>query len=184
MKSILSKVGISFLAVILLGSSGFAQLNLKPRVTNIAGNHEFVFVTKANPKFEKPERAVMSDFKVNDEAFNPYKLDTYTTWRFDNLTVRNHDGSSTRYVAIINNETGFYYSRKSEMKTSEEFEKATKRDETGSFKDFWGAMEFYFEIEVKEWPYIWLRIPNKENKNLVVTQMTWNTRDFKLVLVK
>ncbi|MDD4150456.1 MAG: hypothetical protein PHE33_10550 [Bacteroidales bacterium] len=184
MKSILSKVSITFLAVILLGGSGFAQLNLKPRVLDIAGNHEFVFVTEANPKFEKPERAVMSDFQVNDEAFDPYKLNEYTTWRFENIIVANNDGTTTRYVAIINVETGMYYNSSGYMKSRAEFEKATERNESNSWKDFWKAMEFYFQIEVKEWPYIWLRIPNEENKNRVVTQMSWNTRDFKLVLVK
>jgi len=184
MKSYLLRSSIIIILMILTGGSLLAQLNLQAKVLDISRDHEFVFVTKANSKFEKPERAVMSDFKVNDEAFDPYKLDDYTTWRFDKLEVLNHDGTTTMYVAIINTETGLYYHRNSSMKTREEFEKATERGETGSFKDFWKAMEFYFQPEVTEWPYIWLRIPNKDNKSLVVTQMSWNTRDFKLVLVK
>jgi hypothetical protein len=184
MKIFLLKTSIIILLMMLIGGSVFAQLNLQTKVQDISRDHEFVFVTKANPNFEKPERVVMSDFKVNDDAFDPYKLDDYTSWRFEKLEVLNHDGTTTMYVAIINTETGMYYHRNNAMKTREEFEKATERAETGSFKDFWKAMEFYFQPEVREWPYIWLRIPNKEDKSLVVTQMSWNTRDFKLVLVK
>lgn len=161
-----------------------AQLNLQPKVADITRDQEFVFVTKANPKFEKPERVVNTDFKVGDEAFDPYKLDSYTTWRFTGADVINHDGSITNYIAIINTETGMYYHRSGSMKTKEEFDKATERGEDNSWKDFWKAMEFYFHPELREWPYIWLRIPNNEDKSLVVTQMSWNTRDFKLVLVK
>jgi hypothetical protein len=183
-RNFLMKAGITLFSLVLIAGSLSAQLNLAPKVLDLSRDHEFVFVTKANPKFEKPERAVNSDFKVGDEAFDPYKLDSYTTWRFQSLDVANQDGTITRYYAIINTETGMYYHRNNAMKTKEEFDKATERGETGSFKDFWKAMEFYFEPEVREWPYIWLRIPNKDDKSLVVTQMTWNTRDFKLVLVK
>jgi len=183
-RNFLIKAGITLFSMILMTGNLSAQLNLAPKVLDISRDHEFVFVTKANPKFEKPERVVNTDFKVGDEAFDPYKLGTYTTWRFERLDVANHDGSTSRYVAIINTETGMYYHRNNTMKSKAEFDKATERGENGSFKDFWKAMEFYFEPEVREWPYIWLRIPNKDKKSLVVTQMTWNTRDFKLVLVK
>jgi hypothetical protein len=183
-KNYLLKSGIILFSIILSVGTISAQLNLPPKVLDIARDHEFVFVTKANPQFEKPERVVMSDFKVNEEAFDPNSLETYTTWRFQKLEVLNNDGTITLHVAVTNTETGMYYHRTGDMKTREEFEKATERDETGSLKDFWKAMEFYFQPEVKEWPYIWLRIPNNENKSLVVTQMSWNTREFKLVLVK
>lgn len=181
-RNFLLKAGITLFSLVLITGSLSAQLN-KPRVLDISGDQYFVFVTKANPKFEKPERVVNSDFKVGEEAFDPYKIHEYTTWRFKTLYVANNDGTSTRYVAIINNETGMYYHRNGDMKSKEEFDKATARGEDGHFKDFWEAMKFYFQPEVREWPYIWLRIPNNEDKSLVVTQMTWNTRDFKLVLV-
>jgi len=161
-----------------------AQLNKQPKVTDITRDQEFVLVTKANQKFEKPERVVNSDFEVGDEAFDPYKLNDYTTWRFTGTDIINQDGSITSYIAIINTETGMYFHRSGDMKTKEEFDKATEENEDRSWKDFWKAMEFYFHPEIQEWPYLWLRIPNNEGKSLVVTQMSWNTRDFKLVLVK
>jgi hypothetical protein len=179
----LIKSGIILLSMMLSASAVFAQLNV-PKVYDIARDHTFVLVTKSNPKFEKPERVVNTEFKVGEEAFDPYKLDSYTTWRFSGIEVINNDGSTTRYVAIVNTETGMYFHRSGDMKTEGDFIKATERSETGSLKDYWKAMEFYFQPEVQEWPYIWLRIPNKEDKSLVVTQMSWNTREFKLVLVK
>lgn len=173
---------IIILLVCFISSNVSAQLN-KPRVLDISRDHHFVLVTKANPKFEKPEQVVNKEFDVDEEAFDPYKLHEYTTWSFQSLNIINHDGTTTRHIAIINDETGMYFHRSGDMKSKEEFEKATKRGEDGSFVDYWLAMKFYFEPEIREWPYIWLRIPNKENKSLVVTQMSWSTRDFKLVLV-
>ncbi|MDD4216925.1 MAG: hypothetical protein PHZ24_06280 [Bacteroidales bacterium] len=183
-KNHLLRSSIILFAMMLSAGTISAQLNLAPKVTDITRDNEFVLVTKSNPKFEKPERVVNTDFKVGEEAFDPYKLNTYTTWRFKGADVINHDGTITHYVAVINTTTGMYYHRSGDMKTSEEYEKAVARGETGSWIDFWKAMEFHFQPEVREWPYIWLRIPNKDKKNLVVTPMSWNTRDFKLVLVK
>ncbi len=183
-KYFLLKSGLILLSMILSANIVSAQSDKTPKVADITRGHEFVFVTKANPKFEKPERVVKTDFAVGEEAFDPYMLNTYTTWRFSGIDVLETNGTTTSYVAVINTETGMYFHRSHDMKSQEEFDKATERGENGSWKDFWKAMEFYFQPEVQEWPYIWLRIPNDENKSLVVTQMSWNTRDFKLVLVK
>lgn len=179
----IKKQCILLLTAMLIGMNLSAQLKVKPKVSSITDGHEFVMVTKANEKFEKPERVVMNDFKASEEAFDPNKIDSYPKWRFDNLNVMDpKTGKTTRHVAIINVETGEYYHRKGNMKSEEEFKKDTEKNDDGKFKDYWKAMLFYFHPEIKNEDYIRFRIPNKENKNLIVTPGTWNSREVKLVL--
>ncbi len=180
------------IALIMLwaGLMSYGQL-LKPTVSDIASglkNHKFVLVIKANEKFNKPERVVMNDWSPSDETFDPDKIDTYPKWSFDNFEIYGRDGKVTRTLIIKNETTGKYFSYPSghgpTMLTKKEFDAIFAKDDQGKYKNSVTKMYRYiFKPQVKG-NYIQLGIPNKEGKNLVVTPAHWNTRQFKLVLVK
>ncbi|HKK80832.1 MAG TPA: hypothetical protein VJ909_01205 [Prolixibacteraceae bacterium] len=184
-KQNIKKHAVLMLAALFVTMSLSAQMKIKPKVSNIYGDYKFVMVIKANEKFEKPERVVTQDFSPSEEAFDPNKIDQYPKWEFKHLgVVDNKTGGIIDYVAIINVETGKYYHRDGDMKSEEEFKKDTENKEDGNFKDYWKAMKYYFKPEVKNEEYVWFRIPNKDDKNLVVTPPYWRTREVKLVLAK
>jgi hypothetical protein len=167
-----------------------AQLKIKPAIIDIGSvyDKEFVLVIKANEKFEKPERVVMADFKADTVAFDPAKLNTYPRWRFSNFTLFNSDGSSTRYISLYCITTGKYlintpaHGRK--MIDQSEYDKIMKKDEQNKWVNSTDEIMRLFFKPIVEGEYIQLGIYNTKNENLVVTQMDWNTRLFKIVLVK
>ncbi len=167
-----------------------AQLKIKPAIIDIgsAYDKEFVLVVKANEKFEKPERVVMTDFKADTVAFDPSKLSTYPTWRFSNFKLFNSDGSSTRYISLYCITTGKYLKYTSghgmKMIDQTEYDKIMKRDEQNNWVNSTDEIMRLFFKPIVEGEYIKLGVYNKEGKSLVVTQMDWKTRLFKIVLVK
>lgn len=178
------------LVMLLAGSMSYGQL-IKPTVTDIGGsykNYRFVLVTKANEKFDKPERVVMNDWTASEEAFDPEKIDTYPKWSFDNFNIYGNDGKVTRALIIRNATTGKYFSYPPghgvKMRTKKEFDEVFARNDQGKYKNSITKMyPFLFKPMVKG-NYIRLGIPNNKGKNLVVTPSNWSTRQFKLVLVK
>lgn len=167
-----------------------AQLKIKPAIIDIGSvyDKEFVLVIKANEKFEKPERVVMADFKADTVAFDPSKMHTYPKWRFRNFTLFNADGSSTRYISLYCITTGKYLKRTPahgmKMIDQSEYDKIMKKDEQNKWVNSTeDIMELHFK-PIVEGEYIKLGIYNTKGENLVVTQMDWNTRLFKIVLVK
>lgn len=179
----IKRPGILILSAMLMSINLSAQPKIKPKISKITDRHEFVMVIKKNTKFEKPERVVMNDFSPAEEPFDPNKIDDYPKWEFTNLGVADtKNGGVINYVAIINVETGKYYHRDGKMKSEADFNKDTETKDDGNFKDFWKAMKYYFKPEVKNKEYVWFRIPNKDDKNLVVTPPYWKTREVKLVL--
>ncbi|ALO14799.1 hypothetical protein L21SP5_01140 [Salinivirga cyanobacteriivorans] len=178
------------LIMIMSFSVNYGQI-IKPVVTDVGGGlkqQKFVFVIKANEKFEKPERVVMNDWSPAKEAFNPEKMDEYPKWTFDNFMVYKADGSRVRHLIIKNESTGKYFSyppgKGVKMRSQEEFDAMFARNEEGKYKNSVEKMyEFLFAPQVKG-NYIQLGIPNREGKNMVVTPPYWRTREFKLVLVK
>lgn len=177
--------------VILTGiSSSFGQL-FKPMVADIGSSlkkQEFVLVIKANEKFNKPERVVMNDWKASEEAFDPEKLDSYPRWSFQNFMILQPDGTQVRHLIIKNETTGQYFSYPSghgvTMRSQKEYDEMFARNEQNQFKhSLKEQYQYIFIPQVKE-NYIQLGIPNDEGKSLAVTPMDWNTREFKLVMVK
>jgi len=165
-----------------------AQLKIKPAIIDIGSvyDKEFVLVIKANEKFEKPERVVMADFKADTVAFDPYKLNTYPRWQFRNFTLFNSDGSSTRYISLYCITTKQYFKYTSahgaKMIDQSEYDKIMKKDEQNKWVNSTAdIMQLHFK-PIVEGEYIQLGIYNTEGKNLVVTQMDWITRFFKIVL--
>lgn len=167
-----------------------AQLKIKPAIIDIgsAFDKEFVLVVKANEKLEKPERVVMTDFKADTVAFDPAKLNSYPKWRFSNFKLFNPDGSSTRYISLYCITTGKYLKYTSghgmKMIDQAEYDKIMKKDEQNNWVNSTDEIMRLFFKPIVEGEYIQLGIYNKEGKSLVVTQMDWNTRLFKIVLVK
>jgi hypothetical protein len=165
-----------------------AQIKIKPAILDVgsAYDKEFVLVIKPIETREKPERVILSNFKADTIPFDPNKIDTYPKWRFSNFTLYNQDGTSTRYISLYCVTTQKYLKYKSafgaEMIDQDAYDKIMKKDEqnklVNSTEDL---MQLHFKPLV-EGEYIQLGIYNKEGKNLVVTQMDWVTRFFKLVL--
>jgi hypothetical protein len=184
-KITLKTLGLILACITLNANISFAQLKIAPVIYNISEGNEYVLVIKANEKFETPERVVMNDFNPSEEAFSPFELETYPRWDFKNITINQQNGTSIHHIALHNIDTDMYYHRSGNMKTKEEYEKTMERDESGHIKSkYEDYINFYFIPERREGNFIWLRIPNNEGKSLVVTNLKWKTRDFKIVLVK
>ncbi|MBN2728341.1 MAG: hypothetical protein JXR53_03875 [Bacteroidales bacterium] len=165
-----------------------AQIKIKPAILDIgsAYDKEFVLVIKANEKFEVPERAVLSNFRADTVPFDPNKMDTYAKWRFSNFTLYSHDGTATRYISLYCITTQKYLRYRSghsaEMINQEEYDKIMEKDEKNEWVNSTeDIMQLFFKPLIED-EYIQLGIYNKEGKSLVVTQMDWNTRFFKIVL--
>ncbi len=168
--------------------SSSAQLKIKPAIIDIGSDYkkEFVLVIKALEKQNKPERVVLSNFRADTSTFDPYKLNTYPRWRFSNFTLFNSDGSSTRYISLYCITTQKYLKYVSghgaQMIDQTEYDKIMKKDEQNKWVNSTAdIMQLHFK-PIVEGEYIQLGIYNKEGKNLVVTQMDWITRFFKIVL--
>lgn len=181
----LKTLGIILACITLSVNISFAQLKFAPVINNISDGNQYVLVIKANEKFETPERVVMNDFKPSEEAFSPFELESYPRWDFKSINITQRDGTTVRHIALHNIDTDMYYHRSGSMKTKAEYDKIMAKDENGQIKGkYEDYINFYFVPERREGNFIWLRIPNDEGKSLVVTNMSWKTRDFKIVLVK
>ncbi len=168
--------------------SSSAQVKMKPAIIDIGSdyNKQFVLVIKANEKFEKPERVVLSNFKADTSAFDPYKLNTYPRWTFSNMDLINNDGTTTRYISLYCVDTQKYLKYKSGvvMIDQSEYDETMKKDEQNSYVNSTKDIMSLFFNPIVEGEYIKLGIYNTEGKSLVITQMDWNTRLFKIVLCK
>jgi hypothetical protein len=187
-KTKIQKLMLVAFVMLLVSVSGYSQL-FKPVVTDIGSSlkkQKFVLVVKANEKFNKPERVVMNDWKASEEAFDPEKIDQYPQWSFQNFMILNNDGTQKRHLILKNETTGMYFSYPSgvKMRTKKEFDEYFARNEQNKYKKSLKEQYQFLFIPQVEGNYMRLGIPNDEGKSLAVTPMDWNTRYFKLVLVK
>lgn len=185
MKKNMTKTFVTSILIFLSTGLLSAQINLDPKITNISSN-TFVLVTKENPKFEKPQRVIQPDFQVSgDEAFDPQKINSYPKWQIKTVNVSNNDGTSTRQIALLCLNNNKYFNRSGYMVDAAVYDKFWEKDATGKYiNDQKNVYNFLFIPEIKDETYLWLRYYKDDKTKLVVTQSSWNTRSFKLVLVK
>jgi hypothetical protein len=102
------------------------------------------------------------------------------------MDLYDNDGTITRYVSLYCVTTQKYLSYPSglgvKMIDKAEYDNIMKKNEKNEFVNSIDVvMQLHFR-PIVEGEYIQLGIYNTEGKSLVVTQMDWNTRFFKLVL--
>lgn len=155
---------------------------------------EYVLVTPGNKESEVPDKVVMEDFKASDEAFDPYKTDSFPRWKIHNVLVDLSEDQTVRYIALQCLANKKYLKKHPEnngaiMVSEEEYDKLWEKDETGEYKvSFEEKIEYLFRprLDVEEGNIVLgydTREEGCQSRNCLSPE-GWECRGINLIFVK